>query len=397
VGVLEGYRVLDLSIAMSGPFAAMRLGDLGADVIKVEPVTGEWQRHVSAGGARGHRVNVSFLSLNRNKRSLAVNLKDAGGRRLVHELVQNADVVLQNYRPGVAARLGMDYETVRDINPRIVYISISGYGETGPYASWPGQDLILQGMSGAMFSAGRRDGPPQPSPMYVVDAVTAYVAFEAALAGLLHRERTGEGQLVEVNMLDAILTLQMQEMSVFTVGGLAQQRTSQPHAHCYIRAPYGAFATAEGYLILAFPPLAKLGELLAIPELTHMDDEVDGHARRDEIHRLVARRLLDRPASEWVALFAEHDIWAGPVYSYQDVMNDPQVRHNGALVTYRHPTEGEVTTPGFAIRFARSPSAVRRGAPLAGEHTREILAELGLNSRQVDDLLAAGVIAAEQQ
>jgi crotonobetainyl-CoA:carnitine CoA-transferase CaiB-like acyl-CoA transferase len=397
VGVLEGYRVLDLSIAMSGPFAAMRLGDLGADVIKVEPVTGEWQRHVSAGGARGHRVNVSFLSLNRNKRSLAVNLKDAEGRRLVHELAKSTDVFLQNYRPGVAARLGMDYETVRDINPRIVYISISGYGETGPYASWPGQDLILQGMSGAMFSAGRRTGPPQPSPMYVVDAVTAYAAFEAALAGLLHRERTGEGQRIEVNMLDAILTLQMQEMSVFTVGGLAQQRTSQPHAHCYIRAPYGAFATADGYLILAFPPLARLGELLAIPELTHMDDEVDGHARRDEIHRLVARRLLDRPAREWLALFAEHDIWAGPVYSYQDVMNDPQVRHNGALVTYRHPTEGEVTTPGFAIRFARSPSSVRRGAPLAGEHTREILAELGLSSPQVDDLLAAGVVAAEQQ
>jgi len=233
--------------------------------------------------------------------------------------------------------------------------------------------------------------------MYVVDAVTAYAAFEAALAGLLHRERTGEGQLAEVNMLDAIVTLQMQEMSVFTVGGLAQQRTSQPHAHCFIRAPYSAFATAEGYLILAFPPLARLGEVLAIPELTQMDDEVDGHARRDEIHRLVAGRLLDRPASEWLALFAEHDIWAGPVYSYQDVVNDPQVRHNGALVTYRHPTEGEVTTPGFAIRFTGSPSSVRRGAPLTGEHTREILAELGLSGRQIDDLLAGGVIAAEQQ
>jgi len=186
-------------------------------------------------------------------------------------------------------------------------------------------------------------------------------------------------------------------MSVFTVGGLAQQRSSQPHAHCYIRAPYGAFATAEGYLILAFPSLAKLGELLAIPELTQMDDEADGHARRDEIHRLVARRLLDRPASEWLALFAEHGIWAGPVYSYQDVVNDPQVRHNGTLVSYRHPTEGEVTTPGFAIRFTRTPSSVRRGAPLTGEHTREILAELGISGRPADDLLAAGVVAAEQQ
>ena len=396
MGVLDGYRVLDLSIAMSGPFASMRLGDLGADVIKVEPVGGEWQRHVSAGGARGNRVNVSFLSLNRNKRSLAVNLKSAEGRYLVHELAKTADAFLQNYRPGVAARLGMDYETICDINPRIVYISISGYGESGPYAGRPGQDLILQGMSGAMLSAGRQSGPPQPSPMYVVDAVTAYTAFEAALAGLLHRERTGEGQLVEVNMLDAILTLQMQEMSVFTVGGLPQRRSAEPHAHCYIRAPYSAFETADGYLILAFPSLARLGEVLGISELAEMDDEVDGHARRDEIHTLVAARLLDRPANEWLALFAEHDIWAGPVYSYADVVNDPQVRHNGSLVSYRHPTEGEVTTPGFAIRFTSSPSSVRQGAPLAGEHTREILAELGLSEQQVNDLLAAEVVAAEQ-
>ena len=395
-GVLDGYRVLDLSIAMSGPFAAMRLGDLGADVIKVEPVTGEWQRHVSAGGAQGNRVNVSFLSLNRNKRSLAVDLKSGDGRRVVHELARTADVFLQNYRPGVAARLGMDYETIKAINPKAVYVSISGYGETGPYLSWPGQDLILQGLSGAMLSAGRESDPPQPAPMYVVDAVTAYAAFEAALAGLLHRERTGEGQLVEVNMLDAIVTLQMQEMSVFTVGGQPQRRTAEPHAHCYIRAPYAPFATADGYLILAFPPLAKLGEVLDIPGLREMDDESDGHARRDEIHRLIAARLRDRPAREWLALLAEHDIWAGPVYGYADVVTDPQVRHNGTLVTYRHPTEGEVTTPGFAIRFAKTPCQVLRGAPLAGEDTRAILAELGLSDSQVDDLLAAGVVAAQR-
>ena len=171
--ILEGYRVLDCSIAMAGPFAAQRLGDLGADVIKIEPVTGEWQRHVSAGGATGNRINVSFLSLNRNKRSLAVDLKQAEGKAALYELVRTADVFLQNYRPGVAARLGVDYKSLSEINPKLVYVSISGYGEDGPYKLRPGQDLLLQAMSGAMLSTGRAGEPPSPAGQYLVDAVTA--------------------------------------------------------------------------------------------------------------------------------------------------------------------------------------------------------------------------------
>src|SRR5919108_1105985 len=173
MSILSGYRVLDCSIAMAGPFAAQRLGDLGADVVKVEPVTGEWQRHVAAGGARGNKINVSFLSLNRNKRSLAINLKSPDGKAVLLDLEKTADVFLQNYRPGVAKRLGIDYEALSAINPRLVYVSMSGYGESGPYLNWPGQDLILQGMSGAMLSAGRAGEPPTPAGQYLVDAVTA--------------------------------------------------------------------------------------------------------------------------------------------------------------------------------------------------------------------------------
>lgn len=396
MNVLEGYRVLDFTIAMSGSFATMRLGDLGADVIKIEPIRGEWQRHTAAGGARGKRVNTSFLSLNRNKRSLALDLKSEEGRRIVHDLVTTAGVFVQNYRPGVAERLGLGYETLRQINPALVYVSISGYGEDGPYRDRPGQDLLLQAMSGAMYSAGRACDPPQPAPMYVVDAVAAYTAFEAALAGLLHRERTGEGQLIHVNMLDAIIALQIQEMSVFTAGGREQRRSKEPHAHTYIRAPYGVFETADGYLTLAFPPLATLGKIAGIPELEEMDDETDGHARRDEIYRLVREKLVERPAKEWLALFGEHGIWAGPVYSYADVVEDPQVQHNASFVTYDHPTEGTVTTPGFPIAFTRTPTAVRMGAPLVGQHTRDLLTELGLPAERVDELLAAGVVGAEQ-
>jgi crotonobetainyl-CoA:carnitine CoA-transferase CaiB-like acyl-CoA transferase len=394
-GILEGYRVLDVSIAMAGPFAAMRLGDLGADVIKVEPVGGEWQRHVSAGGARGNRVNVSFLSLNRNKRSLALDLKSERGREVMDRLIASADVLLQNYRPGVAERLGIDYERVRGLKPDIVYVSLSGYGESGPYRDRPGQDLLIQAMSGAMYSVGRASDPPSPAGHYVVDAIAAYTAFEGALGAMLHRERTGEGQLVEVSMLDAIIALQMQEMSVFTVGGKPQVRTGEPHAHVYIRAPYGVFETSDGYLTLAFPPLDALGRAIDAPELGEMDAEVDGWQRRDEIFRLVREHLKAETTDEWLERFDEHGIWAGPVYHYEDVVADPQVQHNGALVTYEHPTEGEVTTPGFPIHFERTPSVVHRGAPLAGEHTHEILAGLGYSTDSVRELLDGGVVAEE--
>ncbi|MEW2500857.1 CoA transferase [Amycolatopsis sp. NPDC047767] len=392
MGVLDGYRVVDVSIAMAGPLASMRLGDLGADVVKVEPPGGEWQRHAPAGGATGVAVNPSFLSLNRNKRSLAVDLKAPAGRQAAHDLIATADVVLQNYRPGVAQRLGLDYETVREINPGVVYVSISGYGETGPYAQRPGQDLLLQAMSGAMYSVGRAADPPLPAGTYAIDAITAYSAFEGALAALLHRERTGEGQLVTVNMLDAAIAVQMQELSVFTVGGVPQRRGSEAHGHTYIRAPYGVFETADGHLALAMPPLGALAVALDLPELSTMDTDVDGHAKRDEITALVRERLPERSTDDWLARLHEAGIWAGPVYSYADLLQDPQVVHNGSFVRYEHATEGPVTTPGFPYGFSATPPSVRRGAPVTGEHSGEILRELGYAPERIAALVHDKVV-----
>ncbi|MHC9292208.1 CaiB/BaiF CoA transferase family protein [Mycobacterium sp. LTG2003] len=392
-GILSGYRVLDCSIAMAGPFAAQRLGDLGADVIKVEPTAGEWQRHAPAGGAVGNEINVSFLSLNRNKRSLAVDLKHPEGKHLLRELVASADVFLQNYRPGVAGRLGVDYESLHEINPALVYVSISGYGEDGPYAQRPGQDLLLQAMSGAMLSSGRAGDPPQAAGQYLVDAVTASTAFEGVLAALLHRERTGEGQKVTVNMLDAIVTLQMQELSVFAQGGVPQERSDQPHGHVYIRSPYGTFATTDGFLALSMPDLPTLAELLDEPLIAEDPAWPQSAAERDRVFELTANRLRTRSTEEWLALFEPAGIWCAPVYGYADVLADPQIIHNETFVRYQHPTEGSVVTPGFPYGFSKTPAEIRFGAPMVGEHSREVLAEMGIDAERIEALIHAGAVA----
>lgn len=392
--ILAGYRIIDCSIAMAGPFAAQRLGDLGADVIKVEPTTGEWQRHAAAGGAAGNEINVSFLSLNRNKRSVALDLKSTDGKEALAALVSGADVFLQNYRPGVAARLGVDYESLRAINPSIIYVSISGYGEDGPYRDRPGQDLLLQAMSGAMLSAGRHGDEPSPAGQYLADAVTASTAFEGVLAALLHRERTGEGQLVTVNMLDALTTLQMQELSVFTVGKKTQERSAEPHAHVYIRAPYGVFATSDGFVALAFADLHVLGQLIDEPAFDGWNSEVEGWTRRDEIHARTAAKLREKPAQHWIDTLGAAGIWIGPVLGYQELVDDPQIAHNGTFIEYEHPTEGLVKTPGFPYRFSKTPAQLYRGAPRTGEHTREVLAEAGFTPEQIAALLSSGAAVA---
>ncbi|MGW5385327.1 CaiB/BaiF CoA transferase family protein [Nocardia sp. NPDC003963] len=392
MNVLDGIRVLDLSIAMAGPFAAQKLADLGADVIKVEPVGGEWQRHVSAGGARGNEVNASFLSLNRNKRSLSMNLKDPEARELLYELVRGADVFLQNYRPGVAGRLGVDYETLHAIKPDLVYVSMSGYGTTGPYSDRPGQDVLLQAMSGGLASARRRGEAPRPAPFFLADAITAYSAFEGAMAALFHRERTGEGQLVEINMLDSIIAAQMQEISVATVGGIRQEPSEQIHAHSYIRAPYGIFPTSDGHIALSFAEMDALAEVFGDDRFLRYDAERDGFTHRDEISGLVTENLAKNSTAHWLDALGTAGVWVGPVYDYTQLQADPQVRHNRSFVEYDHPTEGTVVTPGFAFRLSKQTQEVYRPAPLNGEHTDEVLGELGLSPDRIDELESAGTV-----
>jgi crotonobetainyl-CoA:carnitine CoA-transferase CaiB-like acyl-CoA transferase len=231
----------------------------------------------------------------------------------------------------------------------------------------------------------------------LVDAVTAAASSEAVIAALLHRERTGEGQLVTVNMLDVVTTLQMQEISVHTVGKLEQKRSAQPHGHSYIRAPYGVFATSDDYLALAFPSLKQLGELIGEDSFLNYDDEIDSWSHRDEIFEKTQKRLLAKSAKEWLIIFRENGIWAGEVYGYKELVNDPQIAHNGTFVEYDHPTEGHVKTPGFPYKFSQTPAQVYRGAPRVGEDTTEILTGLGYKAEEIKDLLATGNILAMEK
>jgi crotonobetainyl-CoA:carnitine CoA-transferase CaiB-like acyl-CoA transferase len=320
-------------------------------------------------------------------------LKSEEGLSVLRDLVASSDVFLQNYRPGVAKRLGVDYETLSQLKKDLIYVSISGYGESGPYVDRPGQDMLLQALSGAMLSSGRVSEPPKPSGQFLVDAVTAAAASEATIAALLHRERTKEGQLVSINMLDVITTLQMQEISIYTIGKIEQVRSEQSHAHSYIRAPYGVFETKEDYIAIAFPSLKQFGELIGEASFESYNDEEDSWTHRDEIFAKTQERLLNKTAKEWLVLFREHGIWAGEVYGYKDLVNDPQIAHNKTFVEYDHPTEGHIKAPGFPFKFSKSPGSVAKGAPLIGEDTRDILKTLGYSQEKIETLLKTGNVA----
>ncbi|WP_096188817.1 CaiB/BaiF CoA transferase family protein [Evansella halocellulosilytica] len=392
-GPLDGIIVLDCSLAMSGPFAAQKLGDMGAEIIKIEPTgNGEWHRTRPAANAWVNKLNSSFISFNRNKKSLSVNLKSDEGRKVVYQLVKEADVILQNFRPGVVKRLGLDYDTVSKLNKEIIYCSISGYGETGPYVNRPGQDLVLQGYSGALWNTGKQGDPPQPIPLYACDATAAHNAVEGILSALFYRQKHGKGQKVEVNMLNAIMDMQVQELSVYLTGGIKPERTEEPLAHTLLTAPYGIYQTKDGYMTLSIGPIDVLGEALDSDRLRSFTEWNDGMIHRDEIYRIVSSILLSKTTAEWIEILDKHNYWAGPVYDYDDLVNDPQVQHNKMIVEMDHPTEGKLKVLGIPIKFNKTPGTYRDHPPLLGEHTKEILARLGYTKEEINELKESQVV-----
>ena len=393
-GALDGIRVLDFTQMMMGPWATQLFGDLGADVIKIErPGVGEWERGLRAMGSLLDGESPFFLAMNRNKRSVGLNLKDPRASEIVRKLAATSDVVVENYRPGVMDRLGIGYDDLRQVNPSIVYVSGTGFGPDGPYEARPGQDLLIQAMTGLARYGGRRDDPPTPSGSSIVDASTALLLAASALAALLHRERTGEGQRVDVSLFDTAIALQCQELAAYMNMPQRFERSEAGIGGAWLSAPFGIYGTRDGHVAIAMASLAVVAELLDVPELAALDDEDAAYARRDEAYRLVQSRLAERTTDEWLEILATRDVWCAPVQDFGDVVDDPQVAHNELLTTVPHPNgRDEVRVVGVPVRFSATPGAVRSGPPAVGQHTDEVLASLGYGADEIGELREQGCI-----
>jgi crotonobetainyl-CoA:carnitine CoA-transferase CaiB-like acyl-CoA transferase len=382
-------KVLDLTHAMAGPFCTQRLADMGAEVIKVEPPHGDGQRSTLVANARFEDFTTVFLSLNRNKQSIAMDLKQPEGLELLYRLVAECNVVIMNFRPAVVRRLKLDYDTLARINPAIVYCSISGYGDEGPYAARPGQDLILQGYSGLMHNVGSANDAPVPAGTFLVDVTASHLATEGILAAYVQRLRTGRGQKVDVNMLEGILDHQVQEITTILNTGIVAGRTQQDLAHTYIGGPYGVYRTADGYMTMT--NVARLGAVLDNAELAAMTSRLDPHDKRDDIVRILREILATKPTRHWVELFDQHDIWCGPVKTLAEALDDEQIRHNQFIGTVKRHDGPDLQLPRNPIRFSDGDIAMTM-PPKLGEHTIAIMAALGYGAEQTQDLLQRGVV-----
>lgn len=367
---LDGILVLDFSQFLAGPSAALRLGDLGARVIKIErPPGGEATRAMSLAGAELDGDSLLFHTINRNKESLAADLKDSADLAMVTELVASADVLIQAFRPGVMERNGLGYEQLRELNPRLVYASVSGYGYNGPWRDKPGQDLLVQALTGLPWLSGSATDPPVPVGLSIVDQVAGAHLCQGILACLLQRASSGRGGLVEVSLLDSALDLQFEGFTSFLNDrhALPQRSSVGGGGHPYISAPYGIYALADAHIAIAMVEIPRLGALLQTPELEAFDNPGDWFAKRDEIRRLIAEALATRRVRDVLAVLEADDVWCAELLEWPEL-----VEHEGfraaEIVMDAGAGPRSFQTTRCPIRIDGRLLVSHRGAPRLDEH-----------------------------
>ena len=392
---LGDVTILDFSHLLQGPFATQLLADMGANVVKVEPPgRGDLFRTLTFNNRWvGGTESPNFLAWNRNKRSLAVNLKVPAAKAIIYRVGERADVVVQNFRPGVLAKLGFGYEDFRKINPRIIYCSGSGYGESGPYVTRPGQDMLIQGLTGVAAATGRGDGPPVPVGSGFSDQIGAMNMVYGILSALYWRERSGQGQEIKVDLLSGMLAHQGQEMLMAMNFHQDFERPRSGIGHAGMDAPFGVYPTMDGFITIAMSPYKSLVGVLGDASLLVYDNPKDLFEKRDEIWEKLSHLTKSWTTADLMTAMLAVDIWCGEVKTHLEAEVDPQVQHMDIISSYEHPTAGHVKVVAPAVKMSATPAEIRRPAPLVGQHSREILQEFGFSAAEVEEFIASGATA----
>lgn len=387
---LEGIRILDFTQMMLGPLCTQTLADMGADVLKIErPGKGEWMRSMPMIGEFVGGNSAAFLSFNRNKRSIAVDLKSLEGRQALLDLAKDCDVVTENFRSGVMDRLGLGYEDFKTANPKIIYASGSGWGADSYMAEkgMPGQDLLIQAMSGVMFNTGRRDDPPTACGTPIADFAASQALAIGILGALLARDRHGIGQRVETSLYSATLNLMGQENFAVLNQGIELERSGAGIASCWNDAPYGAHPTSDGFVAIAMCPLDKLADILEDVGLADMDP----WNQRDETKLRIDESTRTKTTAELIAILEEADVWAAPIRDSKTAMQELVDQDSPLLVEMNHPKAGKIKAIANPISLSETPVDLRAVPPQVGEHTDEVIAEM-LGQERLETLRKSGAL-----
>ena len=397
-GPLSGLVALDLTQILAGPMCTMVLADMGADVIKVEkPNGGDDNRRMGPPFIKDW--SAGFIAVNRNKRSLALDLRSEAGRDVFRRLVEGADVVVENFRPGVMERLGLGYEVLASIKPRLVYCTISGFGSTGPARNRGGFDLVAQGVSGLMSITGHPNSPPAKVGVPVTDLTAGLFAANGIMAAYIHAMKTGQGQMVDTSLMEAGVAYTVWESSVYFAEGEIPGPLGSAHR---VSAPYQALRTKDGYLNLGAatqPTWEQLCRAIGREDLMEDDrfrNPWDRKAREDELASLLEETFSTQDTAHWLQMLDEAGVVAGPIYNMEQVYNDPQVLAREMLVDIHDPELGTIHNIGVPVKLSATPASIRHRAPALGEHSAEVLLERGFTQGDVDALLSEGVILANQ-